>query len=389
MRTTRMLRSSVLACVVVAGCVVEVEAVDGGRRTVDVVDDDAARVPRVGLDDARRLVAVDLSRDAAVDAADAAADAGVADAGAVVGGLDAATAYDAGGDVVEDSGPPASEDAGPDGSGTDAGNDDAGTIDIVDAGADAGLDGGPDAGPCGGSACGEMVDVPAGAFTMGSTSGELFVGVYTADEKPQRTVTLSAFWIDKYEVTRAQWAECVTAGACLELAWRPGAEDLPVTDVTWSRADAFCRWVGKRLPTEAEWEKAARGDDGRRFPWGSDAPTCDRANTRRVDASFSVLGSCAWGPEPVGSRPDGASPYGALDMAGNVAEWTADWYAAGYYATAPTTDPRGPSGGGRRVVRGGSWDDSFFRAADRSDYPPDGSYADVGFRCAADDGGTP
>jgi len=196
-----------------------------------------------------------------------------------------------------------------------------------------------------------MVSVPAGEFTMGSPDGE-----GDDNEHPQHTVTLDAFWIDRTEVTNGQIEQCVTAGAC---GWQttPGFDspDQPVVDIPWERANQYCRWAGARLPTEEEWEKAARGTDGRRYPWGNEDPTCERANTS----------GCVGKTAPVGSYAAGASPYGALDMAGNAWEWVADWH-----------------GGDRSVLRGGSWgiDPDHARCAYRGDYPL-GRVNYDGFRC--------
>ncbi|MBI3958000.1 MAG: formylglycine-generating enzyme family protein [Chloroflexi bacterium] len=197
----------------------------------------------------------------------------------------------------------------------------------------------------------EFLEVPAGEFTMGSPDGE-----GSDNEHPQHTVYVDDFWIGRTEVTNAQYARCVEAGVCPapnNSRWNESTfADHPVTHVSWDNAVAYTRWLSElsgltvRLPTEAEWEKAARGADGRRYPWGNAAP-----NDRLLNFNRNV-GSTT----PVGSYPDGASPYGALDMAGNVWEWVADWYAEDYYARAPERNPMGPESGQYRVVRGGAWD---------------------------------
>ncbi|MDE3089110.1 MAG: SUMF1/EgtB/PvdO family nonheme iron enzyme, partial [Chloroflexota bacterium] len=189
-----------------------------------------------------------------------------------------------------------------------------------------------------------MVYVPAGEFTMGSNDYDW--------EKPPHTVYLDGFWIDKYEVTNALYKKCVDSGTCKVAdmgEYDPsGKPNRPVVQVTWYDANTFCQWAGKRLPTEAEWEKAARGTDARTWPWGN-------------DWNPSKLNSWDAGPHTttdVGTYPQGASPYGALDMAGNVWEWVADWYSSNYYANSPKNNPKGPDSGGYRVMRGGSWDNN-------------------------------
>jgi len=218
---------------------------------------------------------------------------------------------------------------------------------------------------------GEMVRVPAGEFIMGSDSGG-------ADEKPVHRVYLDEFFIDKYEVTNEQYLQCVSAGPCSPNEKYGGFTDpqQPVVGVDWTQASTYCSWAGKRLPTEAEWEKAARGTDGRTYPWG-EGIDCSRAN----------YGDCKHGKTKlVGSYPSGASPYGAMDMAGNVWEWVADWYDEKYYASSPNQNPKGPSSGSYRVLRGGSWYNGTgdLRSSDRFNNGPVGRYYYRGFRCARD-----
>jgi len=225
-----------------------------------------------------------------------------------------------------------------------------------------------------------MVYVPAGEFLMGSSDAD---GQAEDNEKPQHTVYLDAYWIDRTEVTNAQYRKCVEAGACPE----PGCWDedsynapgQPVVCVSWDDAQTYAASVGGRLPTEAEWEKAARGTDGRMFPWGNNVPDCNRA-------SYS---NCVERPAIVGSYLAGASPYGALDMAGNVWEWVADWYDEGYYARSPARNPQSPASGDSRVLRGGAFDGAagLVRCAYRYGYAPDYRYLNRGFRLVASPAG--
>jgi formylglycine-generating enzyme required for sulfatase activity/predicted Ser/Thr protein kinase len=216
-----------------------------------------------------------------------------------------------------------------------------------------------------------MVYVPAGEFIMGSDEGD-------SDEQPVHTVYLDAFYIDRTEVTNAQYRACVEAGACDALRYTTYYDNAdyaqhPVVYVNCDDAEAYCRWAGKRLPTEAEWEKAARGTDGRTYPWGEG-----------IDCDHAQYDECDGETVPVGSKPKGASPYGALDMAGNVLEWVADWYDSGYYSQSPARNPPGPDSGEYRVLRGGSWYYSQRHAActfrDRN-YSRRRNF-NVGFRCA-------
>ncbi|GJL78761.1 MAG: hypothetical protein NPINA01_17500 [Nitrospinaceae bacterium] len=218
------------------------------------------------------------------------------------------------------------------------------------------------------------------------------------DEEPVHEVILSEFWIDKYEVTGAAFSEFLNAhqkesARYIELGPavtieknggrfqpRAGLERLPVNRVSWYGAAAFCRWVGKRLPTEAEWEKAARGTDQRMFPWGNQWPTNDRVTFRR---KFKRLGFEVM--EPVDGLPQGRSPYGAHHMAGNVWEWVADWYADDAYDQSPLKDPQGPETGISKVIRGGNWyyKGYYMRTTYRFNERPDAFNVWQGFRCAA------
>lgn len=196
-----------------------------------------------------------------------------------------------------------------------------------------------------------------------------------ADEQPERTVTVDAFWISQTEVTNAQYARCVDAGACTapnNSDWRtPGRADFPVTNIKWDQANAYAQWGGGHLPTEAQWEKAARGTDGRVYPWGNEA------DSQRLNFNSSQ------GPVTVGSYPTGASPYGVLDMAGNVAEWVADWYAPDSYTQGPSDNPTGPASGNFRIVRGGSFNNSLNDVRTTARTPAfDTDYENVGFRVA-------
>jgi len=214
--------------------------------------------------------------------------------------------------------------------------------------------------------------VPAGEFTMGSKTGD-------DDERPVHTVYIDEFWIMRTEVTNAQYARCVTAGACTppnNSRWQESAyAEHPVTDVDWGQASAYAAWAGGRLPAEAEWEKACRSSDGRTYPWGNAAPANNILNFNRA------LGYA----QPVGSYPAGVSAYGVADMAGNVSEWTADWYSANYYSVSPDANPTGSENGSGHVVRGGGFASTLsgVGCSSRHRYDSDARRSNVGFRVIA------
>jgi formylglycine-generating enzyme required for sulfatase activity len=197
-----------------------------------------------------------------------------------------------------------------------------------------------------------------------------------SNEKPVHLVYLDEFWIMQTEVTNAQYAQCVDTGWCTPPGnerWAvPAFANYPVTGVNWSQANAYAEWVGGRLPTEAEWEKAARGADGRVYPWGNEKPDRQRTNFNAI-IGFTM---------PVGSYLEGASPYGIFDMAGNVEEWVADWYDENYYATSPSSNPVGPAAGTLRVLRGGSFRHNLndIRSSVRVNVLSDSRFDTVGFR---------
>jgi formylglycine-generating enzyme len=218
-----------------------------------------------------------------------------------------------------------------------------------------------------------LVRIPEGEFRMGSAEGE-----GEPNEHPQRKVYVSPYLIDKAEVTWGQYEKFskATGTPLPEPPLWGMLDDYPVTAVIWSEAAAFCEWVGGRLPSEAEWEKAARGEDGRRYPWGEDWDP-DRCNTRDGGPHR---------PRGVGVFPGCVSPYGALDMCGSVWEYCLDWYEEKYYETSPTRDPRGPGSGQLRVLRGGSWLEPSIstRPALRRGTDPLWRNTRHGFRCAQD-----
>jgi formylglycine-generating enzyme required for sulfatase activity len=215
-----------------------------------------------------------------------------------------------------------------------------------------------------------MVLVPGGWFLMGTNELD-------ADERPPHRVWIDPFFLDRHEVTAAEFARFARAsGYRARGNWRTfrggGDPNLPVAGVTWEDAAAYCRWAGKRLPREAEWERAARGPEGRSYPYGS-----------RYDRSAANADSL--GSRPVGSYPPNG--FGLFDLSGNVAEWCADWYAAGFYSVSPARNPRGPAAGDFRVVRGGSWANRDFlpqpsRCDARSFATPHTRSGSLGFRAA-------
>jgi len=216
--------------------------------------------------------------------------------------------------------------------------------------------------------------VPAGEFTMGSEAYD--------DEKPIHQVYLNAFYTDIYEVTNAAYKACVMTGVCdppqnTKSYTHPSYygnsqyDDYPVIYVEWHQAQTYCEWRGGSLPTEAQWEKAARGTDGRTYPWGNGTPDKNMLN---YNGNFGDTSK-------VGSYESGKSPYGMYDMAGNVWEWVADWYDGSYYKSSPSSNPLGPNFGQYRLLRGGSWSvsDNYVRSADRYNGTP--VYYLIGFRC--------
>lgn len=233
-----------------------------------------------------------------------------------------------------------------------------------------------------------MVHVPAGPFPMGVPAGDRDGG---RDEYPRHEVLLDAYYIDTYEVTHGRYAEFIKATGHrapqhtknpARTLWTGStvSESLrnrPVINVDWYDADAYCRWAGKRLPTEAEWEKAARGTDGRRFPWGNVEPTDKHLNyNQRWQGEKTLM--------PVGSYEAGKSPYGAYDMAGNVWEWVADWYDPLYYEKSPAANPKGPETGAQKVLRSSGWsvETPLVRIFTRVQSDPLNRNDSTGFRCA-------
>lgn len=245
-----------------------------------------------------------------------------------------------------------------------------------------------------------MVLVPEGEFIMGSNDG-------LPDEGPEHAVSLDAFYIDTYETTNAEYRACVEAGVCTPPAFQdccaeptntewpslypdyftnPDFDDYPVTWLSFNQSATYCEWRGARLPTEAEWEKAARGTDGRTYPWGEEEPRPGLLNFMWGQGQFDERP--AYNTTPVGSYPEGVSPYGVHDMLGNVYEWVADYYAPDAYANSPYENPTGPATGSNQIARGGSfWNQGFRQRITNRNHtylPPDVAHFDAGVRCAMD-----
>jgi formylglycine-generating enzyme required for sulfatase activity len=237
-----------------------------------------------------------------------------------------------------------------------------------------------------------MILIPAGPFLMGSNDG-------LPNERPEHTVTLEAYYIDQFEITAGRYQKFLeSAKRDLPPTWDDEAaqtlSDLPAVGMSWSDSAAYCKWAGRRLPTEAEWEKAARGTDGRRYPWGHMQPFTDIANYNRgmwVSEAITLVPVNS-GLEGMsvrhGLKDGGRSFYGLFHMAGNAAEWVADWYDREYYPKSPARNPTGLATGDKRVIRGGSWADlpTALRVTARFSAEPDYEDRTIGFRCAMDAG---
>jgi eukaryotic-like serine/threonine-protein kinase len=237
-----------------------------------------------------------------------------------------------------------------------------------------------------------MVKIPAGWFYMGCVPGD---SKCDDNEKPRKRVYLDAYYMDVHETRVLEYQECVQAGVCEKPRTRSDSQycnwgysnrgDHPINCVNWQSAKTFCEWKGKKLPTEAQWEKAARGSDGRIYPWGDASPTCHYTvfDSSRGHGGDGCGKDRTW---PVMSKEPGRNPFGLFDMAGNVYEWCEDWYDDNYYSRMPKRNPLNRTKANFRVIRGGSWI-SFPRGMRVSNrywiVPPYGSKL-MGFRCSRD-----
>jgi formylglycine-generating enzyme required for sulfatase activity len=242
---------------------------------------------------------------------------------------------------------------------------------------------------------GSMVTIPEGEFIMGDNDG-------SRNERPEHTVWLNAYSIDRYEVTMAEYQTILDHDYSIEPPplWDDGVAsgkngNRPAIGITWTAATRYCAWVGKRLPTEAEWEKAARGTDGRRYPWGHMQPFVDIANYNQGTTGwvsylltlYPVTSGTKGMSVRHGLTEGGKSAYGLYHMAGNAAEWVNDWYDRYYYEDGPKKNPQGPAEGDFKVLRGGSWEDQpvNLRVMARSKAEVDFQDLTTGFRCAKDE----
>ncbi len=227
---------------------------------------------------------------------------------------------------------------------------------------------------------GVMVSVPEGEYYVGCNRRR--DRHCDADENPYHKVKLDAYYIDQYEVTIAQYRECVEEKVCRAPKEYSDfdADDQPAVGVSWNDATTYCEWAGKRLPTEAEWEQAARGPDGNVYPWGNYNCGCECA----VQEERQLYGCGKDSTLPVGTAKKGQSPYGTYDQAGNVWEWVYDWYDPKYFANSETENPKGPETGEKKVRKGGGFANvkNYLRTSDRSPAPPEMLSNSTGFRCA-------
>lgn len=238
----------------------------------------------------------------------------------------------------------------------------------------------------------KLVLVLAGEFTMGSEEG-------SSDARPVHTVHIDSYYIDQYEVNNDQYQAFVQATGRKQPRYAKDRDlndpQQPVSGVTWLDAQDYCAWAGLRLPTEAEWEKAARGTDGRAYPWGPDLPDGTQGNFADMNTEFTwrdtLIDDGHEFPAPVGSYASGIGPYNTFDQGGNLWEWVKDWYAEGYYARSPERNPQGPEEGTLRVIRGGSWYSGApaLSTTFRNRHDPTHGTLYIGFRCAQELGKLP